>query len=68
MLLWPFTDVRFRPPVDLFYGLHWSDGLTSKRHLWTILTEGLFGLLIAALTHSIIRRRDTSTGAEQGRR
>ena len=67
MLFWPFTKMRFRPPVDLFYGLHYSDGILSQRHLWTILTEGLFALLIVALTHSIIRRKRTA-GVDQNAR
>lgn len=39
MLLWPFTEERFRPSFSLFYGVHWSDGLLSSRHIWTALTE-----------------------------
>ncbi len=50
MLFWPFTPERFAPPVYLFYGLHWSDGLFSVRHLWTVLTElGFAAVLLAAL-------------------
>ncbi len=49
MLLWPFVTERFVSPVKLFYGLHYSDGLLSPRHLWTVLTEMMFviGLLLA---------------------
>jgi membrane-bound metal-dependent hydrolase YbcI (DUF457 family) len=42
MVLWPWTAERFSPPFPLFYGLRWSDGLLSARHLWTILTETAF--------------------------
>ncbi len=50
MLFWPFTAERFAPPVYLFYGLHWSDGWVSVRHIWTLLTELVFAaILLTAL-------------------
>jgi membrane-bound metal-dependent hydrolase YbcI (DUF457 family) len=50
MLLWPFTDARFHPPVHLFYGVRWSDGLISARHLITVGTELItVAALLAAL-------------------
>jgi hypothetical protein len=50
MALWPLTETRFLAPVTIFYGLHWSDGWISIRHLWTLLTELLFaGLLFGLL-------------------
>jgi hypothetical protein len=50
MALWPATDQRFLFPVTLFYGLHWSQGMFSLQHLWTIFTESLFaGLLFILL-------------------
>jgi membrane-bound metal-dependent hydrolase YbcI (DUF457 family) len=39
MLLWPLTEERFTPPFSIFYGVHWSDGLYSSRHIWTAVTE-----------------------------
>ena len=39
MLLWPLTSRRFAPPVTLFHGLHWSEGLWSRSHLITAATE-----------------------------
>jgi membrane-bound metal-dependent hydrolase YbcI (DUF457 family) len=39
MALWPLKSDRFRVPLRLFYGFHWSDGWWSRRHLWTFLTE-----------------------------
>lgn len=44
MALWPLTDSRFRFPFILFYGLHWSQGWLSIRHVWTLFTELLFVL------------------------
>ncbi|MFO7679875.1 MAG: metal-dependent hydrolase [Chloroflexota bacterium] len=51
MALWPLSDTRFLAPVTIFYGLHWSDGWISARHLWTLLTELLFAVLILILLH-----------------
>ena len=45
-LLWPLTTYRFQAPVKLFYGLHWSEGLVSVHHLWTLLSESLSVLLV----------------------
>jgi inner membrane protein len=50
MAFWPLTSERFLAPVTIFYGLHWSDGWVSIRHLWTFLTESAFaGLVLFAL-------------------
>lgn len=65
MMFWPFTPERFAPPFFLFYGLHWSDGLMTVRHVWTFLTELAFAaLLLAALElHS---RRSERRAASHG--
>jgi membrane-bound metal-dependent hydrolase YbcI (DUF457 family) len=52
MAWWPLTDTRFRAPISLFYGLHWSQGWLSVRHLWTLVTE----LAFAAVTLLALRR------------
>ena len=39
MLGWPISPDRFEAPVKLFYGLRWSEGLSSPEHLVTIATE-----------------------------
>jgi inner membrane protein len=50
MALWPLSSDRFSSPVPLFYGLHWSEGLVSHRHLWTLLTElPIAGALVLAI-------------------
>jgi membrane-bound metal-dependent hydrolase YbcI (DUF457 family) len=51
MLFWPFTEARYLAPVTLFYGLHWSDGWFTIRHLWTVLTELIFTGLLLLLLH-----------------
>lgn len=48
MVLWPLTSIRYKPPIYLFYGFHWSDGLISFRHVWTITTELLFVFILYA--------------------
>ena len=52
MALWPLTSARFQAPVFLFYGLHWSQGWLSVRHLWTLATE----LAFAAASLLALRR------------
>lgn len=62
MALWPLSRQRFVSPLPLFYGLHWSDGVFSIRHLWTFLTESataaLFILALSYLTSRYLRDRD----------
>ena len=57
MALWPLTAERFRAPVVLFYGLHWSQGFISAQHIWTILTETAFGVSLIWLVHRIRQTR-----------
>jgi membrane-bound metal-dependent hydrolase YbcI (DUF457 family) len=46
MMFWPLTEARFVSPIKMFYGLQWGLGWFSIWHLWTILTESLFGLIV----------------------
>lgn len=67
MLLWPWMAVRFQPPFPLFYGLRWSDGLLSPRHLITLGSELLtLGALAAAW--ALWRRWRGRIGADEHRR
>jgi membrane-bound metal-dependent hydrolase YbcI (DUF457 family) len=54
MALWPFTAERYMFPIIVFYGLHWSDGWLSIRHLWTAATELAFAALVAFLMHGVV--------------
>ena len=54
-LLWPFSEERFSPAVPLFYGLRWSDGLVSQHHVWTVVTELVFVLIVVSATHVLVR-------------
>lgn len=58
MALWPLSSERFLSPITVFYGLHWSDGVCSARHLVTMATEMAFVLLVAVM----IRTWPSSTG------
>jgi membrane-bound metal-dependent hydrolase YbcI (DUF457 family) len=42
MLFWPLSSERHVSPLTVFYGLHWSEGLWSSHHIYTVLTESLF--------------------------
>ena len=55
MALWPWSDARFGSPIRLFYGLHWSEGWLSWRHLWTVITEAILLSVVSALV--LWRRR-----------
>jgi inner membrane protein len=48
MALWPLSTERYASPIRLFYGLHWSQGWLSVRHLWTLLTELGFVAVLGA--------------------
>ena len=57
MAFWPFTSSRYRIPLRLFYGFHWSEGWRSRRHLWTVLTElFLIGSSALAVYH-LLRKK-----------
>jgi inner membrane protein len=49
MAFWPLSEKRFLSPVPLFYGLHWSNGWLSVRHIWTALTELAFSAAVLAI-------------------
>lgn len=57
MILWPFSEDRYSPPLKFFYGLHWSEGWLSSRHWWTLITETVFSLLVLILVHASPTRR-----------
>ena len=57
MMFWPLTQNRFASPVKLFFGVQWGLGWFSIWHLWTILTESLFAILVIGLMKFFVRRR-----------
>jgi membrane-bound metal-dependent hydrolase YbcI (DUF457 family) len=58
MLFWPLTETRFASPIKTFMGLQWGVGWISILHLWTILTESLFALLVLLAIHYFEKRRN----------
>jgi len=61
MLFWPFSGQRFLSPVSLFYGLHWSDGWISVKHLWTFLSELGFSVVTVVLVRLFSREKGCSS-------
>jgi inner membrane protein len=57
MAWWPLTAERFSSPIRLFYGLHWSHGPRSWRHVMTIVTELPVAFVTILLVRGIDRRR-----------
>jgi inner membrane protein len=55
-LFWPLSPERYSSPIKLFYGLHWSDGLISARHLLTLITE-IGSILIVMFTVNYLKKR-----------
>jgi membrane-bound metal-dependent hydrolase YbcI (DUF457 family) len=51
MLFWPFSLERYHSPLALFYGMRWADGIVSISHLWTILTETVFVLVLLLVVY-----------------
>ena len=70
MLLWPVSEQRFKPSFSVFYGLHWSDGLFSSRHIWTVTSEiatvAAFALFLAMLRYVNIRLRTRHRSSSSG--
>ena len=54
MALWPFTTERYRFPITVFYGLHWSEGWFSLKHLWTATTELAFAAFVVFVMHGLV--------------
>jgi len=58
MLFWPFSWERYLSPVPLFYGLHWSDGIISIRHFWTLITEMGFLIIVFVILQFLPKIRN----------
>ena len=56
MMLWPLTQARFVSPIRIFYGLQWGLGWFSPWHLWTVLTESLFVMIVVVAAHYLVNR------------
>ena len=58
MMFWPLTQARFASPIKIFYGLQWGLGWFSIWHLWTILTESLFALVVIIAVNYFDKQRN----------
>lgn len=69
MMFWPLTPARFASPIKLFYGLQWGLGWISIYHLWTIVTESVFALIVIRAINFFNRRKNQQTSilSETGR-
>jgi membrane-bound metal-dependent hydrolase YbcI (DUF457 family) len=63
MVLWPFSNERFAPPFHLFYGLRWSDGLISERHLITLFSELAFSAALITGSWLLWRKRSSASAS-----
>jgi len=60
MIFWPFSSARFTFPIKIFYGLQWGLGFFSIWHLWTILTESLFVVVLFLALNYFDKRKNQS--------
>jgi membrane-bound metal-dependent hydrolase YbcI (DUF457 family) len=60
MMFWPLSQNRFVSPIRIFYGLQWGLGWFSLWHLWTILTESLFVIVIVSAVNYFEKRRNNT--------
>ena len=63
MMFWPLSQNRFVSPIRIFYGLQWGHGWFSIWHLWTVLTESVFVLVLLAVTNYFDKRKNTTKTA-----
>lgn len=70
MLFWPFTGQRYSAPLQLFRGVHWTEGLLSFEHLVTVASELSFAVAVVwgALVFSRLRRRQLALSSLLGER
>lgn len=57
MAVWPFNMERYLLPFRLFYGFHWSDGVISIRHMWTLLSESVFAAVLVTLLRLLLPQK-----------
>lgn len=58
MMFWPLSQNRFVSPIRIFYGLKWGLGWVSISHLWTILTESVFVLVLVSVANHLDKRKN----------
>lgn len=68
-MFWPVTSARYRAPLEIFYGFHWSRGWFHASHLYTLAEELAFASILALFTLlavRISRRRSDRQQAKTG--
>ena len=65
MAFWPLTDERYLFPWPLIYGVRWSDGLLSIRHIWTLISESALAAFLIAATHYWIARNQNDESRKE---
>jgi len=60
MMFWPLSQNRFVSPIRIFYGLQWGLGWFSLWHLWTVLTESVFVLVLMVVVNYFDKRKDAT--------
>ena len=56
MMFWPLSQNRFVSPIGIFYGLKWGFGWFSIWHLWTIVSESVFVLVLMVVMNYLDKR------------
>ena len=57
MAAWPFVTERIEVPTVLFYGLRWSEGFLTPKHLITLATELATALLVVLIASFLSRSK-----------
>jgi len=57
VLFWPLSAERYEAPVQLCYGVRWSENLLNPVHINTFFTELVFLLLVGMVLLIIDRRK-----------
>lgn len=57
MLWWPFSHERIQGPAPFFYGLRWSQGLVTAKHLITIGSETALAVAVILLVKLVDCRK-----------
>jgi membrane-bound metal-dependent hydrolase YbcI (DUF457 family) len=63
MFFWPFSLERFASPVKLFLGVQWGLGWFTVWHIWTLLSEAFFVILLFWIVNRIVKRRNGGTNS-----
>lgn len=63
MLFWPLSAERHPAPLEVFYGVRWSEGWLSAHHLVTLINELLFVSVLFLVVRFVWGKLDARRGA-----